>query len=92
MGNYMVITCLNIKHALGDARRRLLPKGRKNYHKLSTNYHELKVKRPRIERIKRINNYMINYMGNYMGITCLKKTRAWRRKETLATEGTQELP
>ena len=39
MGNYMVITCLNIKHelprmshALGDARRRLLPKGRKNYH------------------------------------------------------------
>ena len=27
------------KHALGDARRRLLPKGRKNYHELATNYH-----------------------------------------------------
>ena len=25
------------------------------------------------ERIKRINNYMINYMGNYMAIICLKK-------------------
>ena len=36
MGNYMGITCLKIKHALGDARRRLLPKGRKNYHKLPT--------------------------------------------------------
>ena len=34
---------------------------------------------------------MINYMGNYMAIICLDKTRARRRKETLATEGTQEL-
>ena len=32
MGNYMGIICFKKKHALGDARRRLLPKGRKNYH------------------------------------------------------------
>ena len=51
---------------------------------------------------KKKNNYMINSclgkrpkvesMGNYMAIICFKKTRARRRKETLATEGTQELP
>ena len=39
---------------------------------LKIKHDELKVKRPRIERIKRINNYMINYMGNYMAIICLK--------------------